>query len=69
MTQASSATAVDGQKVFEGGASPGRALVFGLVWTSYMYRSRRVAATFIRDDATRAPLPPAPAALPSQTAS
>ena len=64
-----SATPGDGPKVFEGGASLGRAVVFGIAWTAYMSRSRRVAATFIRDDATRAPVPPAPAALPSQTAS
>lgn len=46
-----------------------RFCIFSLVWTIYMRRSQRVAATFIRDGATPAPAPAAPAALPSQTAS
>jgi len=46
-----------------------RILFFCVIWTFYMGNSRRVAATFVRDDATRAPVPPVPAALPSQTAS
>jgi len=46
-----------------------RVLIFCVIWTIYMRRSRRVAATFIRDDATRSPVPPVPAVLPSQTAS
>ena len=46
-----------------------RSFVFSLVWTIYMRRSQRVAATFIRDGATPAPAQASPAALPSQTAS
>jgi transglutaminase-like putative cysteine protease len=45
-----------------------RILTFCVIWTLYMRRSRRVAATFIRDDATRAPVPRVPAVLPSQPA-
>jgi transglutaminase-like putative cysteine protease len=44
-------------------------LIFSLLWTAYMHRSRRVAATFIRDRSTPSPAPAAPAALPTQTAS
>jgi transglutaminase-like putative cysteine protease len=46
-----------------------RFCIFSLVWTIYMRRSQRVAATFIRDSATPAPAQASPAALPSQTAS
>jgi transglutaminase-like putative cysteine protease len=46
-----------------------RVLIFCVIWTLYMRQSRRVAATFVRDDATRAPVAPAPAVLPSQSAS
>ena len=46
-----------------------RSLVFSVIWTIYMRRSQRVAATFIRDGATPVPAVAAAAALPSQTAS
>ena len=45
-----------------------RSCIFSLIWTIYMRRSQRVAATFIRDGATPASAPASPAALPSQTA-
>lgn len=46
-----------------------RSLVFSLIWTIYMRRSQRVAATFIRETVRPAPAPAAATALPSQTAS
>lgn len=45
------------------------AFIFSLIWTAYLHRSRRVAATFVRDGSTPAQVPAVAAALPSQTAS
>lgn len=59
----------DPRDVQNTGSSFAQALIFCLVWTVYMRRSRRVAATFIRDGSTLMPAPAVPAALPSQTAS
>jgi transglutaminase-like putative cysteine protease len=45
-----------------------QAFVSCLVWTAYLRRSRRVAATFVRDAATPAQSPAVADALPTQTA-
>jgi transglutaminase-like putative cysteine protease len=45
-----------------------RSLIFSSIWTIYMRRSQRVAATFIRDRVTPVPAAAAAAAVPSQTA-
>jgi hypothetical protein len=47
----------------------GQGFVFCLIWTAYLRKSRRVAATFVRAGSTPAPAPEVPGALPSQTAS
>jgi transglutaminase-like putative cysteine protease len=60
-----------GENTPENIGTAGRAaqtLIFCLVWTAYMVRSRRVAATFVRDGSTPAPVPTVPAALPNQPA-
>jgi hypothetical protein len=44
-------------------------LISSLIWTAYMVKSQRVAATFVRGVATPAQPATAPAALPSQTLS
>jgi hypothetical protein len=54
--------------VAEAWTDVGRGLISSLIWTAYMVKSRRVAATFVHGVATPAQ-PAAPAALPIQTVS
>ena len=51
----------DSKLAFETGADAARSFISGLIWTAYMVRSQRVAATFVRDGA--APAQPAVAAV------
>jgi hypothetical protein len=52
----------------QAGGNVGRIFLFCLIWTSYITRSRRVAATFVRDGSKPAPAPVVPAPVPTQTA-
>jgi hypothetical protein len=59
----------DVEGLTQSGTDVARGFVSCLLWTAYMFKSQRVAATFVRDAAVRVQPVAAPAALQSQTVS